>query len=186
MAPIDSRLLVIQVLKFIICVLSSALQLHFVLLTQVMMHQHSLNQEFLDAIEEKNRALYRYRQLRSVLHSGIVRHSCFHESEWKLAPNCHYPSQNAILTCYENFISPRNEKSFCSHENFRSTWKLRPTWESEMKFRSTWVSFRLHHVSAPRALTVDRNEFQTDLKLRPVWVCSCEGTLSSIIKVELK
>ena len=65
MAPIDSRLLVIQVLKFIICVLSSALQLHFVLLTQVMMHQHSLNQEFLDAIEEKNRALYRYRQLRS-------------------------------------------------------------------------------------------------------------------------
>ena len=65
MAPIDSRLLVIQVLKFIICVLSSALQLHFVLLTQVMMHQHSLNQEFLDAIEEKYRALYRYRQLRS-------------------------------------------------------------------------------------------------------------------------
>ena len=69
-------------------------------------------------------------------------------------------------------ISPRNEKFFCSHENFRSTWKLRPTWESEMSFRSTWVSFRLCHVSALRALTVGRNEFQTDLKLRPVWVCS--------------
>ena len=86
-------------------------------------------------------------------------------------------ARNANHTFFK-VISPWNEKFFCSHENFRSTWKLRPTRESKMSFRSTWVSFPLDHLSAPRALTVDQNGFQTNLKLRPVWVCSCEGTLS--------
>ena len=65
MAPIDSRMLLILTLKSISCMLSSALQLHFVLLMQVLMHQHSLNQELLGAIEEKNHAQHKYRQIRS-------------------------------------------------------------------------------------------------------------------------
>ena len=117
------------------------------------------------------------------LHSRIRHASLFHKSRTKVGaklpisiPECH-----SLL--FWKLISPRNEKSFCSHENFRSTWKLRPTWETETKLRSTWVSFRLLHVSTPRAQTADRNEFQTDLKLRPVWVCSCEGGLSSFLTV---
>ena len=65
MAPIDSRLLLIQVLKSILFVSSSALQLHFVLLLQIMMHKHNLNQELLRTIEERNRAMHKYVQLRN-------------------------------------------------------------------------------------------------------------------------
>ncbi len=74
MAPIDSHLLLIQVLKSILLVLSAALQLHSVLLIQVMVYRHNINQELLRAIEEKNRALFKYRQTRKRFIRNRKRH----------------------------------------------------------------------------------------------------------------
>ena len=93
-------------------------------------------------------------------------HENFQQSTYAHSKNIWPHIVNILLempfTLVLKFISPGIEKILCSRENFRSTWKLRPTWEKKMSFRPTWASIHLHHVSTQRASTADQNEFRTE------------------------
>ena len=65
MAPKQHTIVLVFFLKFLLTTLSVALQMNFMLLIQIL-HQHqALKREVSRAIEEKNRALKRYNQLRN-------------------------------------------------------------------------------------------------------------------------
>ncbi len=68
MAPVNAhqrRMILISVIKYLLTTVSTALQLNFVLLVQILVQHQALQQELSQALADNNLALRRYRQLRN-------------------------------------------------------------------------------------------------------------------------
>ena len=129
MAPnnLMKRFILNQLLKSILVVLVSALQLRFILLLQLvfqlLQHVPFLYSEcFHDVQQKPNRSWQNKPKLYLALFNG------------EMAPNLSnmYPRtliciQECNLFFSASFISPRLEKSFCSDADFKSTLNFRPT-----------------------------------------------------------
>ena len=129
MAPnnLMKRFILNQLLKSILVVLVSALQLHFILLLQLMFQlpQHVpclYSESFHDVQQKPNRSWQIKHKLYLALFNG------------EMAPNLSnmyprtlifIPECNSFFSA--SFISPRLEKRFCSHADFKSARNFRPT-----------------------------------------------------------
>ena len=111
MAPINSHLLLIQVLKSILLVLNAALQLHSVLLIQVMVYLRNTNIPF--------------------LHSRTRHASLFHKSGTKVGAklrpeNSDQPGKlkRRVSFCLLHVSTPRAQTA--NRNKFQTNLKLRP------------------------------------------------------------